>query len=426
MNGKFDQSKGVFSRRALLKATAGAVVAQLAPGFVRAAPKEIPIGVVVGLTGSSADYGRDAHRAFQVVVDRVNQSGGIRSLGGAQIKLVVADHQSDLRVTSSETERLITRENVLGILGWAASGPARVGSEVSERYQVPAIDTSVDYMLTERNLKYFYCAAINTRQTVERAVKFVREMEQASGRPVKRVAILHEDLAYGTGAGDLFKSAIGKISDWQLVDRIAYTASRLTEATGIVNKLKAEKVDVVFQASYPADGVLIQRAMKQLRLNLFANIHPAGAPPNLQFVGNLKKDANYVLTTLGWTPSMVKKLPAGAKATVDAYMARFKVAVQDQAGYSLSAAAAMVAALEKIKSPDRAALWHAINDIDLTFGEDPNVIIPFGVKWGEKHDNVKAQPVVAQILDQQLTVVAPKEMASKSPVVPPPTWDKRS
>jgi len=288
-------------RRTILKA-AGALAAPLVPRFAKAA-NEIPIGVVVGLTGSGADYGRDAQRAFQLVADRVNRSGGIKSLGGATLKLIVADHQSDLRVASSETERLITRENVLGILGWAASGPARVGSEVSERYKVPAIDTSVDYKLTERGLKYFYRAAINTRQTCERGVEFVREMEKASGVAVKRVAILHEDLAYGTGAGDLYKAAIEKMGGWQLVDRVAYTAAKLNEATGIVNKLKAQNVDVVFQASYPADGILIQRAMKQLRLNLFANVHPAGAPPNLQYVGNLKDDADYVITALGWTPA---------------------------------------------------------------------------------------------------------------------------
>jgi len=411
-------------RRTILKA-AGALAAPLVPRFAKAA-NEIPIGVVVGLTGSGADYGRDAQRAFQLVADRVNRSGGIKSLGGATLKLIVADHQSDLRVASSETERLITRENVLGILGWAASGPARVGSEVSERYKVPAIDTSVDYKLTERGLKYFYRAAINTRQTCERGVEFVREMEKASGVAVKRVAILHEDLAYGTGAGDLYKAAIEKMGGWQLVDRVAYTAAKLNEATGIVNKLKAQNVDVVFQASYPADGILIQRAMKQLRLNLFANVHPAGAPPNLQYVGNLKDDADYVITALGWTPSMVDRLPAGPRATVDEYTKRYKVEVQDQAGYSLSAAAAMVAALSQIKSLDRAALWQAIDKIDVAFGQDPSVIIPFGIKWDDKHDNAKAQPVVTQILGQQLVVVSPKELAGKPPVLPAPRWEKRN
>lgn len=418
-----EQSNWQRTRRTVLKA--GVVAgAAFVPRFAKAAT-EIPIGVVVGLTGAGADYGRDALRAFQLVADRVNRSGGIKSLGGATIKLLVADHQTDLRISSSETERLITRENVLGILGWAASGPARVGSEVSERYMVPSIDTSVDYKLTERGLKYFYRAAINTRQTCERGVAFVEEMEKTRGAAVKRVAIVHEDLAYGTGAGDLFKAAIERVGRWQLVDRVAYTASKLTEASGIVNKLKAQNVDVVFQASYPADGILIQRAMKQLRLNLVANVHPAGAPPNLQYVGNLKDDANYVICALGWTPTMADKLPADAKATVEEYIKRHKVDVQDQTGYSLSAAAAMVAALSQIKSLDRAALWQAIDKIDVTFGQDPNVIIPFGVKWDDKHDNAKAQPAVTQILGQKLVVVSPKELASQAPVVPPPAWEKR-
>jgi branched-chain amino acid transport system substrate-binding protein len=414
------------NRRSLLK-SALAVAAGNAlwvPRIAKAAT-EIPIGVVVGLTGAGADYGRDALRAFQLVVDRVNRNGGIKAHGGAKVVLHIADHQTDLRVTSSETERLITRQNVLAILGWAASGSARVGSQVSERYSVPSIDTSVDYKLTERGLKYFYRAAINTRQTCERGVEFVAEMEKTSGVPVKRVMILHEDLAYGTGAGDIFQAAIERIGRWELVDRVAYTASKLTEATGIVNKIKALNVDVVFQASYPADGILIQRAMKQLRLNLFANVHPAGAPPNLQYVESLKDDANFVITVLGWTPNMTGRLPAGAKATVAEYNKRYNAAIQDQAGYSLSAVAAMIAALEQARSLDREAIWAAIDKIDVSFGQDPNVIIPFGVKWDEKHDNAKAQPVVTQILDRELVVVSPKDLAGKAPAVPPPRWEER-
>lgn len=390
------------------------------------AAAEIPVGVVVGLTGAGADYGRDALRAFQLVVDTVNASGGIAAHGGARIKLHIADHQTDLRVTSSETERLITRNNVVAILGWAASGSARVGSEVTERYGVPAIDTSVDYKLTERGLKYFFRAAVHTRQTCELGVQFVADMEAATGKSIKKVAILHEDLAYGTGAGDLYKAAIERLGRWQLVDRVAYAAAKLTDATGIVNKLKAQGVEAVFQASYPADGILIQRAMKQLRLNLFANTHPAGAPPNIQYVANLKDDANYVCTALGWTSSMFDRLPAGARATVERYRQVHKVDIQDQAGYSLSAAAAMVDALARAKAIDRAAIWDAVKSVDIAFGKNPFVIIPYGVKWDAKGDNAKAQAVMTQILEQKLAVVYPKDLAQKPPAIPVPRWEERA
>lgn len=409
--------------RAGLAATLAGAMAPL--GRAHAA-SEIPIGVVVGLTGAGADYGRDALRAFQLVIDTVNSEGGIKAHGGAKIKLHVADHQTDLRVTSSETERLITRNNVVAILGWAASGPARVGSEVAERYQVPAIDTSVDYKLTERGLRYFFRAAVNTKQTCELGVQFVAAMELASGKAVKRVAILHEDLAYGTGAGDVYKAAIERLGRWQIVDRVAYPAAKLTDASGIVNKLKSQNVDAVFQASYPADGILIQRAMKQLRANLFANVHPAGAPPNIQYVGSLKEDANYVFCGLGWTQSMYEKLPAAAKTTADRYRELYKVDIQDQAGYSLSAAAALVDSLERATAIDRAAIWDSVKKVNISLGKNPFVVIPYGVKWDDKGDNDKAQAVMTQILDQKLVVVYPKDLAAKPAVVPPPKWEERA
>ncbi len=410
-----------------IQAGAAATLASAVFSSVRAhAADEIPIGVVVGLTGAGADYGRDALRAFQLVIDSVNQQGGIKSHGGAKVKLHVVDHQTDLRVTSSETERVITRDNVVAILGWAASGPARVGSEVTERYRVPAIDTSVDYKLTERGLKYFFRAAVNTKQTGELGVQFVAAMDAATGRPVKRVAILHEDLAYGTGAGDVYKAAIERANHWQIVDRVAYPAAKLTDATGIVNKLKAQNIDALFQASYPADGILIQRAMKQLRLNLFANVHPAGAPPNTQYVGSLKDDANFVFCGLGWTQSMFDKLPPAAQGTAARYRKLYNVDIQDQAGYSLSAAAALVDALERAAAIDRAAIWEAVKTVDISLGKSPYVIIPYGVKWDGKGDNQKAQAVMTEILEQKLVVVYPKDLAAKGPVIPPPKWEERA
>ena len=116
----------------------------------------------------------------------------------------------------------------------------------------------------------------------------------------------------------------------------------------------------------------------------------------------------------------------GRKKQIDEYIKINNVAVQDQAGYSLSAAAAMVASLSRITTRDRAALWNSIDKIDINFGQDPNLIIPFGVKWDEKHDNAKAQPVVTQIINQQLAVVSPKELATAQYVVPVPPWTSRN
>jgi len=47
------------------------------------------------------------------------------------------------------------------------------------------------------------------------------------------------------------------------------------------------------------------------------------------------------------------------------------------------------------------------------------------VKFDEKHDNVLAKAMVAQVLDRQLKIVFPAEAATAKPVWPIPAWSTR-
>jgi len=52
-------------------------------------------------------------------------------------------------------------------------------------------------------------------------------------------------------------------------------------------------------------------------------------------------------------------------------------------------------------------------------------LLVHGVKFDEKHDNILAKAMVAQVLDRQLKIVYPPEAAVAKPVWPMPAWDKR-
>ena len=68
----------------------------------------VKIGVLMPLTGSQSAIGNRQCDGIQLAVDLQNENGGIASLGGAKIELVVADTQSDSNIAVTEAERLIT------------------------------------------------------------------------------------------------------------------------------------------------------------------------------------------------------------------------------------------------------------------------------------------------------------------------------
>jgi branched-chain amino acid transport system substrate-binding protein len=130
-------------RKFLLKAT-GAVVA----GAFGAVPLRgwaadpVNIGALYPTTGSMAQIGVGCVAAAKLAVEMVNAAGGIKSLGGAKLNLIISDVQSDTTVTRTETDRLISGNKLSAIHGCFASALTLIASEVAERAKVPLITGS--------------------------------------------------------------------------------------------------------------------------------------------------------------------------------------------------------------------------------------------------------------------------------------------
>ena len=132
------------SRRDVLIKTGGL----LAAGAFGAVPLRgwaadpVNIGALYPTTGSMAQIGVGCVAAAKLAVDMVNEAGGIKSLGGARLNLIISDVQSDTTVTRTETDRLITGNKLSAIHGCYASALTLIASEVAERAKVPLITGS--------------------------------------------------------------------------------------------------------------------------------------------------------------------------------------------------------------------------------------------------------------------------------------------
>ena len=148
-------------------AGAGALVR---PHPARAA-EDILIGAVYPLTGAMGQSGLDSVNAIRTAYDIINDglnyglnlgaTPGLPKLGGAKLKLVVGDSQGDPQKGRAETERLITQEKVVGMLGASYSSVAAVMSQVCERYGVPFSngDSSSPSLVRHGYKTYFRAAA---------------------------------------------------------------------------------------------------------------------------------------------------------------------------------------------------------------------------------------------------------------------------
>src|SRR5258708_12210674 len=93
--------------------------------------------------------------AGKLAVEMINEAGGIKSLGGAKLNLIISDVQSDTTVTRTETDRLITSNKLSAIHGCFASALTLIASEVCERAKMPIITgSSSDQLNKGRNFTF--------------------------------------------------------------------------------------------------------------------------------------------------------------------------------------------------------------------------------------------------------------------------------
>src|ERR1700684_2150946 len=255
-NGRTSQQRQ--RRRDFLNKTAGGALAATAfaafPLRLRAA-EPVNIGGLYPVTGSMAQIGQGCVNAAKLAVQMVNDSGGIKSLGGAKLNLIVSDVQSDTTVTRTETDRLINGYKLSAIHGCFASALTLIASEVCERAKVPIITgSSTDQLNKGRHYTF---------TPFSRATQFALAQLQMSKlvSDSPKVAVIFENTAFGTSTSNgLREQAPGQ--GVEIVMFEPYSAA-LTDAGPLINKVKASGANMLFPVSYLNDLILIIRAIKQ-------------------------------------------------------------------------------------------------------------------------------------------------------------------
>src|SRR5579871_4211144 len=104
---------GAFLTLALMAASMASAAAQQG--------EPVKIGVLIGLTGSSAVAGNDSYKCMQIAVEEVNAAGGVL---GRPIKLVVQDDEGRPKAGVDGANLLADVEKVTVAIGAYSSGIA--------------------------------------------------------------------------------------------------------------------------------------------------------------------------------------------------------------------------------------------------------------------------------------------------------------
>jgi branched-chain amino acid transport system substrate-binding protein len=274
-----------------------ALGALAAPSFnilsARAQEKSIKMAMIAPLSGPWARQGQLLRQGADMAIDEINQSGGIKSLGGAKFELVVGDAGDSTEKAKNAAQRLLAEQpDLIGGFGsWLSSFTLAV-TEVTERAQLPWLTLSYSDAITGRGFKFVFQTSPTADWQAAQTLPTTLDLaEKATGKRPKTIGILQDNTASPVSFGKYLREGGGleKAGLKPIVDE-TFTPP-LSDATPLVSKIRSAKPDFVLMLSSAMPDVkLILEKLDEFRLArgkipLIGNGAPYGSPELLTSIG---------------------------------------------------------------------------------------------------------------------------------------------
>ena len=174
----------------------------LAAGCGRGPDNEIRLGVNAELTGSKPTVGDGCKKAMELLVEQVNQQGGL-TVGDKKypIRLFVEDNEDKAETSAAVAQKLISEDNVLAIIGPNTSGNAIPAASICEQAGVVMISPWSTNPKTTEGKKFIFRACFIDDFQGQVMAKFARETLKA-----QTAAVLYDVASeYNKGIAEFFK-----------------------------------------------------------------------------------------------------------------------------------------------------------------------------------------------------------------------------
>ena len=410
-------------KRALLGSAAAALAAAVVPLIAAPAlaqPKEVKVAVIAPLSGPWARQGQLMQMGAEMAIEEINEGGGIKALGGAKMKLILADAGDSAEKAKNAAQRILAQEPDLvgGTGAWLSSFTLAV-TEMTERACVPMLTLSYSDAITERGFQYVFQTSPTGGTQARAALPTLMQMaEKATGRKPKTIGLIMDNTAAPVSFAKPMREGGLQAMGLELVVDETFTPP-LADATPLVQKMRRAKPDLILllPTSIPDDKLILEKInefkLGQGRIPLIANGAHIGAPELARNVGpELLEGLMFIVANWG-----VK----GQEAIIERFRKRTGEPwiTQD----SMTAYGDMwifKEALERAGAADAKKVAAAMRKLDLKEGPAA-LAFPGGVKFEPNGRRAGAHLVIAQWQKGQAVTVYPAELA-----VAPPIWPKQA
>ena len=219
----------------------------------------IKIGEFASLTGKDATFGISSHEGTLMAIEEINAAGGVL---GKKLELLTEDTQCKAGESATVVNKLISRDNVVAVLGEVASSRSLEAAPICQQNKIPLISpASTNPDVTKTGDYIFRVCFIDPFQGTVMA-NFVSKTLK-----LKRVAVFTDVKSdYSKGLAKFFKERF-LANGGQIVTELDYNGGD-KDFKAQLTAIKAANPEGVFVPGYYTECALISVQAKQLGLNV--------------------------------------------------------------------------------------------------------------------------------------------------------------
>jgi branched-chain amino acid transport system substrate-binding protein len=166
------------------------------------------IGAIFSVTGPSSFLGDPEKKTVEMIVEKVNQKGGIN---GHPVEVIVYDDQGQETSTVVHMRKLVEKEQVLTVIGPSLSGTTLAIVQIAEESKMPLVSCAASILISQPVKKWVFQTPQTDVMAVEKIVEYLKD------KNFTKVGII----TVSTGFGKSGKEAMEKILPSQGIEIVS-------------------------------------------------------------------------------------------------------------------------------------------------------------------------------------------------------------
>ena len=307
---------------------------------------DILVGEYGSMTGPQATFGQSTHNGIMLAMDEINAAGGVNN---RKIRVITEDDQSKAEEAANAVTKLISQNNVIGVLGEVASSSSLAAAPICQSNKVPMITpSSTNERVTQVGDYIFRVCFIDPFQG-EVMAKFAINTLKA-----KTAAVLTDvNSDYSRGLDQFFTDKFTKMGG-RIVEKQSYTQTD-QDFSGQMTAIRSANPDVIYVPGYYGQVGVIAKQAKQLGIKAPLMGGDGWDAPQLFQLGGEALNGSFFSNHYSYEDPRPE-----VKAFVDAYRARYNAIPDAIAALGYDAMKVLADAIKRAAATDGQKLRDAI------------------------------------------------------------------